>query len=81
MLPDNVLKDVMKKAEFNLAVRDKLEKVPYEIRKTWTNKELLQWWEDAIAQDSYLRWEKCHGPLWQHVKGVCSNLIGKKAFG
>ena len=45
MLPDNVLEDVMKKAEFNLAVRDKLGKVSYEIRKTWTNKELFDWWE------------------------------------
>lgn len=70
----------MEKKEFTQALRDKLREIPLETRKTWKTSDLLVWWMDARAKDSYLTWESCHGDLWQYVSGTCSDLIGKKAM-
>lgn len=70
----------MQKEDFRKALRDKLGKVSLETRKTWNNTDLYDWWRKAQADDSYLRWEQVSGDLWQHVPGMCQDLIGPDAI-
>jgi hypothetical protein len=70
----------MRKQQFKKAVRDKLRQVPLEIRKTWNETNLFVWWTAARAADSYLTWERAPGDhVWQHVKVMCGELIGRDA--
>jgi hypothetical protein len=70
----------MRKQQFRKAVRDKLRQVPLEIRKTWNETNLFVWWTAARAVDSYLTWERAPGDaVWQHVKLMCGELIGREA--
>lgn len=70
----------MNKEDFKEAVRGKLRNVPLETRRLWSSTDLLEWWKQAKANDSYLSWEKCPGgDVWQWVRGMCSDLIGKDA--
>ena len=69
----------MKKEEFRQALREKLSRVSLQERKTWSDTNLFMWWLTAKAGDSYLTWERCSGDVWQHVPGMCSDLIGQNA--
>jgi hypothetical protein len=70
----------MNKEDFKRAVQEKLRRVPLETRKQWNDTDLFVWWGNAKAEDSYLTWERCPGDVWQWVKGICDNLIGKNAI-
>jgi hypothetical protein len=70
----------MKKEDFRNALRDKLTKVPLEVRKTWNDTDLFAWWLKARAEDSYLTWERAHGDIWQYVPGMCRDLTGPDAM-
>ncbi len=70
----------MNKEDFKRAVQERLLKVPPETRKQWNDTDLLVWWANARVEDSYLTWERCPGDVWQWVKGMCGNLIGKDAI-
>lgn len=70
----------MKKEEFCNAVRNKLREIPLETRRKWKDIDLMSWWQKVKAKDSYLTWERAHGDIWQHVKGMCKDLIGSKAI-
>ena len=53
---------------------------PLEIGKTWNETNLFVWWTAARAADSYLTWERAPGDhVWQHVKVMCGELIGRDA--
>ena len=69
----------MKKEEFRQALRDKLSRVSLQERMTWNDTNLFRWWLAAKAGDSYLTWERCSGDVWQHVPGMCSDLIWQNA--
>lgn len=69
----------MLKQAFRTAVRDRLRQVPLEARKTWNETNLLTWWREAQAADPHLTWERAPGDVWQHVKGMCRDLMGKDA--
>ena len=69
----------MKKDDFEQALWRLLMSVPLETRKQWDETDLLIWWGEAQKDNSYLTWERSPGPLWQHVKGMCRDLIGKQA--
>ena len=68
----------MKKEDFREAVRAELRKVSRDIRRDWGETDLFIWWNKAQAADSYLRWERASGDVWQYVKGFCDDLIGEK---
>ena len=70
----------MNKEDFKKALRDKLRKIPLETRKKWNETDLLGWWGKAQTEDSYLTWERAPGDVWQHVKGMCRDLIGTNAI-
>jgi len=70
----------MNKEDFRNALRDKLGKVPLETRKKWNDNDLFTWWLKAKAEDSYLTWERAPGDVWQHVPGMCRELIGPNAI-
>lgn len=70
----------MKKEDFRMALRDKLGKVSLETRQTWSDTDLYAWWLKAQVDNSYLRWERASGDLWQHVRGICQDLIGPDAM-
>lgn len=69
----------MNKEDFRKALRDRLAKVPLETRKKWNETDLFGWWMKA-KEDSYLTWERASGDVWQHVKGMCRDLIGPSAI-
>lgn len=69
----------MKKEDFKRAVRDRLDAIPLDERKTWNGTELFVWWTEVSGEDSYLRWERCPGDLWQSVHGFCKDMIGPNA--
>ena len=71
---------IMKKVDFEQAVREKLKKIPLESRKQWNNTDLLIWWTEARAEDSYLTWEGCRGDAWQWVPEICRGMIGKSCI-
>jgi len=66
----------MNKEDFKQALREKLSAVPRETRKKWNDTDLLLWWGEVCRTDSYLRWERCPGDIWQSVKGFCDDMIG-----
>lgn len=66
----------MKKEDFRVAVRAALRKVSPDTRRDWDETELLIWWNKAQVEDSYLRWERAPGDVWQYVKSFCHDLIG-----
>jgi hypothetical protein len=70
----------VKKEEFRRALRDRLKQVPLETRKTWSDNDLHVWWTRASREDSYLTWERATGDVWQHVSGMCSDLLGPRAI-
>ena len=70
----------MKKEDYREALRDRLRRVPVETRRAWTHTDLMMWWIQEREKDSYLKWERAPGDPWQHVKGMCDDLIGPKAF-
>lgn len=70
----------MLKEQFRQALRARLGEVPLKTRQTWDNTNLLVWWSEAQKEDSYLRWERAPGDVWQHVKGMCPDLIGPNAI-
>lgn len=67
----------MIKAEFDHAILRKLEKIPLGVRRQWRESDLMVWFFSEQSKDTYLRWEGCKGDIWQHVKGLGINLIGK----
>lgn len=70
----------MKKEEFEHAVSEKLKRIPLETRKQWSELNLLGWWEQAKAEDSYLTCENSKAKVWPLVKISCQELIGKDAI-
>ena len=70
----------MNKEDFKQALRQRIKEVPLETRKKWTGTELLIWWGQTKAKDSYLTWEKCPGDPWQWVSVMCNDLIGNEAI-
>lgn len=70
----------MKKEDFEKALRDKLREIPLETRQNWEEKDLNVWWWTVKKEDSYLTWERATGDVWQHVKGMCDDLIGTRAI-
>lgn len=70
----------MKKEDFRKALQEKLGKVPLKTRMMWNEGDLLIWWNEARASDSYLTWERAPGNVWQHVKGMCHDSIGPNAI-
>lgn len=69
----------MNKEDFQNRLHDRLRKVPLETRRQWNETDLLIWWGQAVAEDSYLTWERATGGIWQHVKSMCRDLIGPNA--
>lgn len=69
----------MKKEDFKQTLKDRLRNIDLKERQQWTDADLLIWWGEVQKKDSYLRWDRATGDLWQHVKIMCKDLIGKKA--
>ena len=70
----------MNKDDFRSELRKALYQVPLEARKTWKERpNLFLWWTETQFIDPNLTWTGARGPLWEHVKGMCSDLIGKDA--
>jgi len=51
--------------------------VPLDVRRTWNDTNLFGWWAEAINKHPRITWERCPGNQWQHVKGMCRDLIGE----
>jgi hypothetical protein len=70
----------VKKDAYRDALRLRLRGVPLETRRKWNETDLMVWWNRERQKDTYLTWERAPGDPWQHVKGMCSDLIGPKAI-
>jgi hypothetical protein len=69
----------MLKEEFIQALRQKLSQVPLETRRTWDETSLFIWFQQVRKEDSYLRWGRCPGDVWQWVPGFCEYHYGPNA--
>jgi hypothetical protein len=70
----------MKKEQFKFKLRESLGIVDFEKRKKWTETDLFGWWLDTQKENPNLSWERATGDLWQHVKGMCKDMIGNNAI-
>jgi hypothetical protein len=69
----------MPKQDFRDAVRAALREVPLERRKTWDESDLSQWFFAERSKIGALQRSDGDGDPWQHLKSMCSDLIGDKA--
>ena len=69
----------MSKQQFRDAVRAALREVPLENRKTWDESDLSQWFFAERSKNLQLQRSDGDGDPWQHLKSMCSDLIGHKA--
>lgn len=70
----------MNKEDYCNSLRNKLERIPLDERRKWSETDLFYWWLKVIEEDSYLRWERARGDVWQYVPGMCRDLIGPNAL-
>jgi hypothetical protein len=67
-------------ADYERALKKKLQEIPLQTRQQWNETNLLSWFEEVTRNDSYLRCERCPGSPWQRAKNICKGYFGSDAI-